>query len=379
MKGIRLAPALCLAALTSCRSTLEYRQNAGWNAAAVYTTADTRMIIQRPHPLGGTGRTVVCTEPSPDVAKALSTASDLQLSGGNGAANATLGGGLASAEAAAELAGRSTALLGLRDGLYRTCEAYANGALGDQAYALVLSRYGQLMATLFLGQDVLEAGIPARVSSPDLPSALPASQPGTTTPPVQPGPTTPKPTVSGAATPPSAAPGAAPSVAASGAPDWPALLRDAVWLPTAPDAGAAAAAPAPGVLLGGLPSASSRPPVGAGVPQAAPLRAGPPKAVLPQVVQAARNNGASSGTGAADALARMQAAYLDLDNPPRLLNVLLVACLNAEDPTRPAQAWALAAGGSAEGATLSALCRQLPTTLLTSQASAQARRPARSR
>jgi hypothetical protein len=55
------------------------------------------------------------------------------------------------------LAGRSTALLGLRDGLYRACEAYANGALGADAYALVLSRYGQLMTTLFLGQDVTGA------------------------------------------------------------------------------------------------------------------------------------------------------------------------------------------------------------------------------
>jgi hypothetical protein len=55
------------------------------------------------------------------------------------------------------LAGRSTALLGLRDGLFRACEAYANGVIGADAYALVLSRYGQLMTTLFLGQDVTGA------------------------------------------------------------------------------------------------------------------------------------------------------------------------------------------------------------------------------
>jgi hypothetical protein len=55
------------------------------------------------------------------------------------------------------LAGRSTALLGLRDGLYRAYEAYANGVIGADAYALVLSRYGQLMTTLFLGQDVTGA------------------------------------------------------------------------------------------------------------------------------------------------------------------------------------------------------------------------------
>jgi hypothetical protein len=115
-----------------------------------FTTADVRVITQRSRE----GYPIICTEPSPDVAKALSAAA--QVSGtvankGSGAA------GGASAEAVEALAGRSTALLGLRDGLYRACEAYANGVIGADAYALVLSRYGQLMTTLFLGQDVTGA------------------------------------------------------------------------------------------------------------------------------------------------------------------------------------------------------------------------------
>jgi hypothetical protein len=119
---------------------------------ATFTTADVRVITQRTR----TGQ-IMCTEPSPDVAKALSTAAQLTGSGGNGTATGSLGAGGASAEAALALAGRSTALLGLRDGLYRACEAYANGVIGADAYALVLSRYGQLMTTLFLGQDVTGA------------------------------------------------------------------------------------------------------------------------------------------------------------------------------------------------------------------------------
>jgi hypothetical protein len=103
------------------------------------------------------GNTIVCTEPSPDVAKALATAAELSAQGGNGPASGSLAASGASAEAVAELAGRSTALLGLRDGLYRACEAYANGVIGQDAYALVLSRYGQLMTTLFLGQDITGA------------------------------------------------------------------------------------------------------------------------------------------------------------------------------------------------------------------------------
>lgn len=122
---------------------------------ATFTTADVRVISQRVHPV--TREPVICTEPSPDVAKALSTAAQLTGSGGNGTATGSLGAGGASAEAALALAGRSTALLGLRDGLFRACEAYANGVIGADAYALVLSRYGQLMTTLFLGQDVTGA------------------------------------------------------------------------------------------------------------------------------------------------------------------------------------------------------------------------------
>ena len=99
------------------------------------------------------------------MAKAISAAAALSASVANKGSGAAGG---ASAEAVAELAGRSTALLGLRDGIYRACEAYANGVIGADAYALVLSRYGQLMTTLFLAQDVTgaagtEAEQPCRV------------------------------------------------------------------------------------------------------------------------------------------------------------------------------------------------------------------------
>ena len=116
------------------------------------TTADVRLVHQRRHP--ETGKEIVCAEPTPDVAKAIAAAVQLSASVADRGSGAFTG---ATSEAQTELAGRSTALLGLRDGLYRTCEAYANGSIGDDAYALVLSRYGQLMTTLFLGQDVAAA------------------------------------------------------------------------------------------------------------------------------------------------------------------------------------------------------------------------------
>lgn len=154
--------ALALAALflTGGCSILEDEVNRGFAqretlTSATFTTADVRVITQRNRPFpNGYVSSISCTEPSPDVAKALSAAT--QLSGSIANKGSVAAGG-ATAEAVAELAGRSTALLGLRDGLYRACEAYANGVIGADAYALVLSRYGQLMTTLFLGQDVTGA------------------------------------------------------------------------------------------------------------------------------------------------------------------------------------------------------------------------------
>jgi hypothetical protein len=123
--------------------------------SATFTTADIRIITSRNRP--NSNSPIICTEPTPDVAKALSTAAQVSAQGGNAGTTGGFGAGGSSAEAALALAGRSTALLGLRDGLYRACEAYANGAIGADAYALILSRYGQLMTTLFLGQDITGA------------------------------------------------------------------------------------------------------------------------------------------------------------------------------------------------------------------------------
>jgi hypothetical protein len=155
-----VVPGLAVSILAGC-SILEdevargYAQNYRFTTGAVFTTADIRVVSEREHPV--TGRKVICTEPTPDVAKALSAAAQLSAKGGNAETSGSLAAGGASGETVMALAGRSTALLGLRDGLYRACEAYANGALGADAYALILSRYGQLMTTLFLGQDITGA------------------------------------------------------------------------------------------------------------------------------------------------------------------------------------------------------------------------------
>jgi hypothetical protein len=164
---------LCLLSLTGCSiletDAIRYQhQNKQWDTPTLYTTADVRVITKRHSPTLNTD--VVCTEPTPDVAKALSTALNATASLKEQQTTATAGLSGGSAEAVAELAGRSTALLALRDSLFRSCEAYANGAIGSNAYSLILARYGQLMTALFLGEDIRGSvrAAAATVSSPSI-------------------------------------------------------------------------------------------------------------------------------------------------------------------------------------------------------------------
>ncbi|MCK6454658.1 MAG: hypothetical protein L6R19_28010 [Alphaproteobacteria bacterium] len=100
---------------------------------------------------------VVCAEPSPDVATTLAqsiTASvnaAAQVQSADGASKAIQAAGQfgqSSVQGALQLAERLTTVTLLRDSLHRACEAYANGALSDMSYSLILSRYHATMVTL---------------------------------------------------------------------------------------------------------------------------------------------------------------------------------------------------------------------------------------
>jgi hypothetical protein len=62
-----------------------------------------------------------------------------------GALQATVATSRAYAESLAQLTNRLATIQLLRDALYRACEAYANGALSNAAYAVILSRYDDLL------------------------------------------------------------------------------------------------------------------------------------------------------------------------------------------------------------------------------------------
>ena len=114
-------------------------------------------------------RKIVCAEPSPDAFSATSASAAAStaftfptlLPGGqtgtDGGQPGTSGsGGIAAArsESAASIGMRTQTIQLLRDGLYRACEAYMNGAIDQHQYNIVLLNIDKLMITL-LGVDAI--------------------------------------------------------------------------------------------------------------------------------------------------------------------------------------------------------------------------------
>jgi hypothetical protein len=137
---------------------------------ALLTTAEQRTIMVRPYK-NTTSRDrkiipkeIICAEPSADVATIMSKSfnlsnalevlvrkPDVQAEAAGKVASAL---SISQAQALAQLTNRLATIQLLRDGLYRACEAYANGALSDIAYAVMLSGYGDVMVTLLTGELV---------------------------------------------------------------------------------------------------------------------------------------------------------------------------------------------------------------------------------
>lgn len=152
---------LLLAGCTSTGGTFHLTSALG-DTSTLSTSADVRMVTSTPVEfLADEGRIkpkrIVCAEPSPDVVKAVQQF--FAFGGSLGvdiptqvAAQVAVSIAKARAEAAAQLGERLATIQLLRDGLYRACEAYANGAISETAYAVLLSRYDDTMITLFMGE-----------------------------------------------------------------------------------------------------------------------------------------------------------------------------------------------------------------------------------
>jgi len=105
-------------------------------------------------------RTVVCAEPSPDAMTARAAAMSGSASGsgtapgGAGPVKAAGNFSYESSEAAASIGLRTQTVQLMRDGLYRACEAYMNGAIDQHQYHLILANLDKSMVTL-LGVDAI--------------------------------------------------------------------------------------------------------------------------------------------------------------------------------------------------------------------------------
>jgi hypothetical protein len=166
--GVPVLVTACLCACANNSSVLKPGPELG-SLSSVATSADVRLITSKPveMSLGADyvkTTQVTCAEPSPDVAKIVSEAfgSSAALTArakipnvpANADLNTTLALSKSYAEGIAQMTERLATIQLLRDGLYRACEAYANGAITSTTYAAILSRYDKTMITLLMGELV---------------------------------------------------------------------------------------------------------------------------------------------------------------------------------------------------------------------------------
>ena len=143
--------ALAVGSLTlgGCSSTIFKPFDA--DAGSVSMDARQRTILSVERGTPAEPHRIVCAEPSPDALATIAASGGLsagvsgipQLPG-----SAEVAASAARAEQAAMIGARNSTIQLLRDGLYRACEAYMNGALGDFGYGLVLVNYGRVMVSL---------------------------------------------------------------------------------------------------------------------------------------------------------------------------------------------------------------------------------------
>ena len=153
---------LILLTLLASACTTTSLGTAGGEDQIVLTDASKRAITAVRVSIAEDGRRVkpsrvLCAEPSPDIAKAVSSAIEASL----GAKAEKTGVGSASVDAAlnrsvtesiAQLGSRLATIQLLRDELSDLCRAYANGAVSSITYTLRLSRLDKKMITLLVSE-----------------------------------------------------------------------------------------------------------------------------------------------------------------------------------------------------------------------------------
>ncbi|MDJ0607412.1 MAG: hypothetical protein QNJ67_00420 [Kiloniellales bacterium] len=146
------AIACCCLFATACAEWNSIYRTQDLKNESLVTDAKQRVVLNVPArggPAVNMPARIYCAEPSPDVAQALSQSLSAALeveigSKGKGSGQVAQ----SSVESIAQLGERLATIQLLRDGYYRTCEAYANGAVSDTTYAMILGGIDDVMATL---------------------------------------------------------------------------------------------------------------------------------------------------------------------------------------------------------------------------------------
>jgi hypothetical protein len=152
-------PALALAGCNSANSRVS--PVSFGSSKGIVTSGNLRLVTERQkygYP------PVTCTEPSPDYLVTFDQKRSLNSSRPTTAGQQSISLDASTDESVEEGEGRQAAVLALRDGLYVACQSYANGVIGQDAYAIILSQYGNLLVAL-VGKDNAAANI--QVSGPN--------------------------------------------------------------------------------------------------------------------------------------------------------------------------------------------------------------------
>ncbi|MBX9651134.1 MAG: hypothetical protein K2X57_29195 [Xanthobacteraceae bacterium] len=155
---VRCAATAMSLALSGCGSlNFGTKPVAFGSVDGIATTGGIRLITERSRTdIDGNRVPIVCTEPSPDYAVGITKKATVS---GEGTIPTVVAGAAASEilkanvdtsseEKIEKLEGRKAGVLALRDGLYAACQSYANGIIGQDAYAIILSQYGALLVAL---------------------------------------------------------------------------------------------------------------------------------------------------------------------------------------------------------------------------------------
>jgi hypothetical protein len=135
---------------------------------------------------------IVCAEPSPDAIVSIAASGLLKVPVGE---KNLVDIDARSAEAVAKLGTRTSTIQLLRDGLYRACEAYLNGAIDKDLYLDIIVMFDDFVVTVFAIDELTKLQVTPASTSPQAvsttvqpPSPPSAPQPPQPSPSLQPAP-----------------------------------------------------------------------------------------------------------------------------------------------------------------------------------------------